>query len=168
MPLKTPHYGQSWLSHLDQTDSQRYVQPVVVPARVVWMPGGVRTEIHLTGDDTGGVFCLLVDQPPAGWRLPAHRHKGVAETIHIVDGEFEMRVAGQDLRLGAGETVHIPADAVHAGGNVGEATGGRIVIFSPAGMEGFFLETGSQSPAADINPREALASAIRYGWEFLA
>ncbi len=24
------------------------------------MPGGVRTEIHLTGADTDGAFCLLV------------------------------------------------------------------------------------------------------------
>ena len=41
---------------------------------VVWMPGGVRTEIQLHGEDTGGAFCLLLDQPPAGWSLPAHLH----------------------------------------------------------------------------------------------
>jgi quercetin dioxygenase-like cupin family protein len=140
---------------------------VVEAPRVVWMPGRVRTEIHLTGGDTDGAFCVLVDQPPAGWRLPAHRHQGVAETIHIVDGEFEMKVAGQDLRLEAGETVHIPADAVHSGGNVGEASGRRIVIFSPAGMENFFLETGRPSATIEIDAREALASAIRHGWEFV-
>ncbi|MBS1891542.1 MAG: hypothetical protein JST59_09620 [Actinobacteria bacterium] len=39
---------------------------------IVWMPGGVRTEIHLTGDETGGAFCLLVDHPHAGWSLPPH------------------------------------------------------------------------------------------------
>jgi quercetin dioxygenase-like cupin family protein len=142
---------------------------LVVPTpRVVWMPGGVRTEIHLTGGDTDGRFCLLVDHPPPGWRLPAHRHRGVSETIHIVEGEFEMSVAEQDVRLGAGDTVHIPADAVHTGGNAGQAAGRRVVIFNPAGMEGFFLEAGSPSPAVDIDPREALASAIRHGWEFIA
>jgi hypothetical protein len=52
--------------------------------QVVWMPGGVRTEIHLRAEETGGAFCLLVDEPPAGWSLPPHRHRGVAETIHIV------------------------------------------------------------------------------------
>jgi len=39
------------------------------------MPGGVRTEIHLAAEDTEGAFCLIVDHPPAGWSLPAHRHR---------------------------------------------------------------------------------------------
>jgi quercetin dioxygenase-like cupin family protein len=63
--------------------------------RVVWMPGAVRTEIHLQSADTSGGFCLLVDHPPAGWSLPMHLHRGAAETIYIVDGEFEMQVAGR-------------------------------------------------------------------------
>jgi anti-sigma factor ChrR (cupin superfamily) len=69
--------------------------------QVVWMPGGVRTEIHLRAEETGGAFCLLVDEPPAGWSLPPHRHGGVAETIHIVDGEFDMEVDGKRFSLGA-------------------------------------------------------------------
>jgi Cupin domain len=70
--------------------------------QVVWMPGGVRTEIHLGGADTGGSFCLLVDHPPAGWSLPAHLHADAAETIHVLAGEFEMSVDGNSERLGAG------------------------------------------------------------------
>jgi hypothetical protein len=38
------------------------------------MPGGTRTEIHLDGTDTGGAFCLLVDNPPGGWSLAPHLH----------------------------------------------------------------------------------------------
>lgn len=136
--------------------------------RVVWMPGGVRTEIHLDGHDTGGAFCLLVDQPPAGWSLPPHLHHGAAETIHIVEGEFEMQVTGQLFRVGAGQTIHVPSETVHAGGNVGSVKGRRIVIFSPAGMERFFLEAGAASNDAETDPAAALASAIRHGWEFVA
>ena len=65
---------------------------------VVWMPGGVRTEIHLTSEDTGGAFCLLVDQPPSGWSLPAHRHSNEAETIHIVEGDFVIEIDGERSR----------------------------------------------------------------------
>ncbi len=65
------------------------------------MPGGVRTEIQLTGEDTGGAFCLLVDHPPAGWSLPPHRHHQEAETIHIVEGDFEMEIDGARSRLSA-------------------------------------------------------------------
>jgi len=84
--------------------------------RVVWMPGRVRTEIHLAAQDTDGAICLLVDHPPAGWSLPAHLHHGCAETIHIIEGEFEMRIDGERSLLHAGETTHIPCDVGREGG----------------------------------------------------
>ena len=136
-------------------------------SRVVWMPGGVRTEVHLGSADTGGAFCLLVDEPPAGWSLPAHRHQREAETIHVIAGEFEMEVDGERSRLGPGETMHVPAGVVHASANVGNDTGRRILLFSPAGMERFFLESGAESPDAEVDPGAALESAIRHGWEFV-
>lgn len=138
-----------------------------IPPRTVWMPGRVRTEIHLAGRDTDGAFCMLVDHPPAGWSLPAHRHHGASETIHVLDGEFEMTVGGRRSRLAAGETVHVPAGVVHAGANLGAHPGRRIVVFSPAGMEDFFLEVGAPSADTGIEPAAALASAARHGWEFV-
>ena len=66
------------------------------------MPGDVRTEIHLDAADTGGAFCLLIDQPPAGWSLPPHLHTDAAETIHVIEGEFEMTIDGDTERLAAG------------------------------------------------------------------
>jgi quercetin dioxygenase-like cupin family protein len=135
--------------------------------RVVWMPGRVRTEIHLTAHDTAGAFCLRVDHPPSGWSLPGHLHRGSAETIHIVEGEFEMTIDGQRELLHAGETCHIPPDVVHAGGNVGTAIGRRIVIFSPAGMENFFLEAGAAGEDDEVDARRALTAATRHGWQFI-
>jgi quercetin dioxygenase-like cupin family protein len=135
--------------------------------RVVWMPGHVRTEIHLTARDTDGAFCLLVDHPPAGWSLPAHLHHGYAETIHIIEGEFEIRIDGERSLLHAGETAHIPSDVVHEGGNLGTTTGQRIVIFSPAGMETFFLEVGTPAEHLEIDITTALAAATRHGWQFI-
>lgn len=136
-------------------------------APVVWMPGGVRTEVHLVAADTGGAFCLLVDHPPAGWSLPAHRHRKEAETIHIVEGEFEMEVEGRRFRLLAGETVHVPRGAIHSGANIGRRRGRRVVLFSPAGIEDFFLETGASAPDVETDLAAALAAAGRHGWEFV-
>jgi quercetin dioxygenase-like cupin family protein len=130
--------------------------------RVVWMPGRVRTEIHLTGEDTGGAFCLLVDQPPAGWSLPAHLHLGVAETIHVVEGEFEMTVDGVQQSVGAGETIHVPPDVVHSG----RGSGRRVVMFSPAGMEDFFVEAGAADPDAEVDVPAVVAAAKQHGWRF--
>jgi len=137
-------------------------------SRVVWMPGEVRTEIQLTGEETGDALCVLVDQPPPGWSLPPHRHRNESETIHVVDGEFEFQVDGARSRLGAGESIHVPRGIVHSSANVGDSTGRRIVIFSPAGIERFFAETGSPTPGANVDRAAALASALRHGWEFVA
>jgi quercetin dioxygenase-like cupin family protein len=131
------------------------------------MPGGVRTEIHLTGVDTGGTFCLIVDEPPPSWSLPPHLHRGVTETIHVIEGEFLMEVDGEESRLGPGETIHVPADAVHASASLGDRAGRRVLIFSPAGMESFFLEAGATSADEQVDPAAALAAAQRYGWEFV-
>ncbi|MCW3018819.1 MAG: Cupin domain protein [Solirubrobacterales bacterium] len=133
---------------------------------VVWMPGGVRTEIHLTADDTEGAFCLLVDQPPRGWSLPAHRHHNDAETIHIVEGEFVIDVDGESSRMSAGQTIHVPRGVVHSSANVGDDAGRRVVMFSPAGMERFFLEAGAPADDAEMDLGAALTAAVRHGWEF--
>jgi quercetin dioxygenase-like cupin family protein len=134
--------------------------------RVVWMPGRVRTEIHLGAQDTDGAFCLLVDYPPVGWALPAHRHLNEAETIHIVAGEFEFEVDGTRSRLSAGQTLHVPRRVMHAGANVGQHPGRRVLLFSPAGLERFFLEAGAPTPEGELDAVAALAVATRHGWEF--
>jgi quercetin dioxygenase-like cupin family protein len=136
-------------------------------AREVWMPGGVRTEVHLGGEETDGVLCMIVDQPPPGWSLPAHRHANEDETIHVLEGEFEMEIGGELICLSAGETAHIPRGVVHSGGNVGTRPGRRVVVFTPAGMEDFFLEVGAPSERHESDVGAAMASAARYGWEFV-
>jgi quercetin dioxygenase-like cupin family protein len=136
--------------------------------RVVWMPGGVRTEIHVDSSDTAGAFCLLVDELPPGWSLPAHRHPNAAETIYIVEGALEMFVEDSGARLLAGQSIHVPRGTVHASSNTGAAPTRRVVLFSPAGMEQFFIEVGSSAPDADVDWQAAMASAARHGWEFVA
>ena len=131
------------------------------------MPGGVRTEIDLDSQDTGGAFCLLVDEPPVGWSLPAHRHANEAETIHILEGDFVVEIEGEASRLAAGETVHVEKAAIHSSANIGPNPGRRLVLFSPAGVESFFLETGVAKADSEIDLRLALASAVRHGWEFV-
>jgi quercetin dioxygenase-like cupin family protein len=133
---------------------------------VVWMPGGVRTELHLTGADTGGAFCLLLDEAPVGWALPPHRHRSEAETIHVLAGELAVEVEGRGEQIvPAGQTAHVPCGLVHATRNVGEQALRRLVLFSPAGLERFFLEAGAPD-MAHLDARAALDSALRHGWEF--
>lgn len=150
---------------MESRDPNRNVS-TPVDGHILWMPGGVRLEIHLTSADTDGAFCLLVDEPPASYSLPLHLHRNEAETVHIVDGEFELEVAGSRHHVGPGQTIHIPRGIVHGSRNVGGQPGRRVLLFSPAGIERFFLETGASSPDIKIDQVAALESASRHGWVF--
>jgi quercetin dioxygenase-like cupin family protein len=138
------------------------------PPVVVWMPGDVRTEVHVTAAQSAGALCLMVDEPPGGWSLPPHRHSNEAETIHVIHGHFDLDVDGQLSALGPGDTAHVPAGVTHSSANSGKATGRRAVVFSPAGIEGFWLEIGKSQPGYEFDPGEVLTAARRWGWEFLS
>ena len=131
-----------------------------------WLPGGVRFEIVLDGAATDGQLCMLVDNPPSGWALPPHRHANEAETIHVVAGEFELVVDGERRTMRAGDTAHVPRGVLHSGRNVGTTTGRRVVVFTPAGIEGWFAEVGTAAPDDDVDLASVMAAAQRFGWEF--
>ena len=132
-------------------------------AKTVWFPGPLRIDVLLTEEDTSGAMCVIEDHPPPGWALPAHSHE-VAETIYVIEGETEMVVGGQAVLLTAGEIVHIPAGVPHSGST--EAGARRLVTFSPAGMERFFLEAGADRPGDAADPARLAALAMRHGWRF--
>ena len=123
------------------------------------LPGGVRVTIGLAGEATEGAFALLVDRPPVGWSLPPHRHRNESETIHVVAGRFELVVEGERRELGPGDSVHVPRGTLHEGRNIGDDEGRRVIVFSPAGVEGWFR-------AAAAEPDRAGELALEYGWEF--
>jgi mannose-6-phosphate isomerase-like protein (cupin superfamily) len=137
-------------------------------AETVWLPGGVQVEVVLDAAATGGQLCLLIDQPPPGWALPPHRHGNESETIHVVEGEFELFVDGERRELRAGDTAHVPKGVVHSGANIGSTTGRRVVVFAPAGIEGWFREVGAPAPDADVDLGALAAAAQRFGWEFVS
>jgi quercetin dioxygenase-like cupin family protein len=140
---------------------------MITDPQVVWMPGDTRTEIHLTTEDTDGRFCMLLDHPGPGWSLPPHLHSNESETIHIVAGEFKMEVGDERMVVSAGETVHVPRGVIHSGANIGEQTGKRVLLFSPAGMERFFMEAGASAPGGKADRAATAATAMRHGWEFV-
>lgn len=129
--------------------------------RILELPGGVRTRIHVTGEDTGGAFTLLTDEVPPGWRLPPHRHATESETIHIMSGQLWLDVAGERRKLVVGDTAHVPSGTLHSGGTLGDHPAQRLLVFAPAGMERFFVAL-----AECVEPTAKLELASAYGWTF--
>jgi quercetin dioxygenase-like cupin family protein len=97
--------------------------------------------ITVTGEDTGGRFCVIDMHIPPGGGPPPHRHD-FEETFILLEGEMEATFRGQKVIVEAGEAATIPANAPHQFKNVSSKPVRLLCICSPAGQEKFFLEVG--------------------------
>lgn len=106
-----------------------------------------RVIFRVTGFDTAGAYTVI-----EGWILPGggppalHTHPW-AETLCILEGEFEIRGMrggkADTVRVGPGETVHVPGSAPHTFKVVSPVPGRALNTFAPAGIEAFFAELGT-------------------------
>src|SRR6202790_1613357 len=90
--------------------------------------------IFLEGKDTAGRFCLIDMYIPPGGGPPPHRHN-FEESFIILEGEIEATFRGVKSVAGAGETVHIPANAPHQLQSKSDGSLPLLCISPPAGEE---------------------------------
>jgi quercetin dioxygenase-like cupin family protein len=70
-----------------------------------------------------------------------HRHPGQEEVIYVIEGTIEQWLEQEKQALSPGDSVVIPASAVHATFNEGASAAKIIAILSPAvGDDGYGVE----------------------------
>ena len=69
--------------------------------------------ILIGGEDTAGKYTLIDMHVPPGGGPPPHRHD-FEEMFTVLDGEVEVTFRGATMKLTAGETVNVPANAPHS------------------------------------------------------
>lgn len=117
--------------------------------------------ILLTGEETGGRYCLIDMHVPPGGGPPPHRHD-FEEMFTILDGEISLTFRGQTQRASAGSTVNIPANAPHSFKNTSDKPARLLCMCTPAGQEEFFMLVGTPvdsrtSPAPKLTKDEQAA-----------
>jgi mannose-6-phosphate isomerase-like protein (cupin superfamily) len=137
----------------------------------LWIVGDTMT-LKATGDSTDGRLVLLENLTAPEGGPPPHVHTREDEFFYVLDGSFEIRIGEQLHALGPGGFAYVPRGTVHNFRNTSSEPARILVGFTPAGMEGFFRESGR--PAADDGPAPALdedeiartmAAAEKYGLE---
>ena len=73
-----------------------------------------------------------------------HRHSNCSETIHLLSGRIEQRRGDSWVVLNAGDTILIPAGAVHQTRNVGSETAVMMIAYS-SGSRIYQAENGGLS-----------------------
>jgi quercetin dioxygenase-like cupin family protein len=107
--------------------------------------------ITVTGDDTGGRFCVIDMHIPQGGGPPPHRHD-FEETFILLEGEMQATFRGKRLIARAGDTLNIPANAPHQFHNASTKPVRMLCICAPAGQEKFFMEVGVPVAARTTPP----------------
>ncbi len=139
--------------------------------RAYWMLGGLY-EVLLSSDETGGAATVMQMTMPAGMGPPAHVHRGVTETVYVVEGTLAYHVDGKKIEGGPGSLFHIPADTLERFEPTSRC---RVVItYEPGGIDKFFAEAGEAAKRAELPPTPTSPPDIdrlvklgqRYGLEF--
>ena len=135
--------------------------------------------VLLSGEQTAGRFTLIDMLIPAGGGPPPHRHH-FEECFRVLEGSVEVTLRDDPpVRLEAGATVNIPADAPHAFRNPADVPARLLCTAVPAGLEAFFAEFGDRVDSRTSPPpvlsdeerqarlRRAAERAPDYGMELL-
>jgi quercetin dioxygenase-like cupin family protein len=136
--------------------------------------------VLLSGEQTDGRFAMIDMLIPPGGGPPPHRHD-FEECFRVLAGSIEVQMRDRrPVRLEAGDSANIPANAPHAFRNSSDAPARLLCTVAPAGLERFFAEFGDPVPTrtspapelSDLDRRKRLeraaAKAPEYGIEMLA
>ena len=121
--------------------------------------------ILLSGEDTGGAYCLLDMRVAPGKGVPRHTHTREDEALFVLSGELEATVGDEIFTLRAGETLIAPRNIPHQLRNPGKAANHYLIMFSPSGFEGFLRATSVPAPDDAVAPTEPPAVAVRNVFE---
>ncbi len=99
---------------------------------------GDEVVIHLSGDKTGGKFCLFTSITPPGGGPPPHHHENEDEWFMPLEGEIEFFSNGKWQAMESGTVIFMPRGPVHTFRNVGNTTSRLLTQTIPSGFETFF------------------------------
>jgi quercetin dioxygenase-like cupin family protein len=90
--------------------------------------GIARTEtVRAEFDSKREAIQVRVEFAP-GASFPKHSHPGV-EIAYVLSGAVEYEMHGKTIRLQAGESLYIPAGAVHSAKNVASGVSGELATY---------------------------------------
>ena len=112
---------------------------------------GIFAQVSGPRDGLAGIVAIEATFLP-GKCLDFHRHPGQEEVIYVIEGTIEQWLEQEKSTLSAGDSVVIPASAVHATFNDGDAAAKILAILSPSvGDDGYGVEDmAAEQPWASL------------------
>lgn len=103
----------------------------VVKVEEIQLPK-ILLRILIDGQGSGASLTMFEMEIAPGGAMPvSHHHVGFDETVYGMAGRLRMTLDGRTVDAGAGETVHISREVVHAFQNPFEETAKVLVVITP-------------------------------------
>jgi quercetin dioxygenase-like cupin family protein len=139
----------------------------------LWFNGGLGL-LKVTGEQTEGRFAVVELLAPKGFASPLHIHRKEDEFFMVLSGEVRVQHGEAVIEAVGGSLVYGPRNVAHSF-HVDSAEARLLLIFGPAGVEGFFREGGKPARSPGLPPgdeqfldKQALMEiASRYEQEFV-
>jgi oxalate decarboxylase/phosphoglucose isomerase-like protein (cupin superfamily) len=102
--------------------------------------------------------------------VPPHIHEAREEAWYVLEGELTFRIADRTIPAPAGSFFLVPRGTLHSFANTGGGPARYLQLFSPGGMERYFVDRAAllREAAAGAPDQAALTElSQRYGMEFV-
>ena len=153
--------------------NQHGLRVVHVPAdegTALWVYGD-KDNIKVGAEDTGGRFTLVEVEFGPGAGPPPHVHRNEDEAFYVLEGQVDVLDGDRRFTTGPGSFVYMPKGTHHAFKNTGDDFAKILLMFVPAGFEGYMKEFGTPWSPDSIPPESDMATAVKlaekYGMTFI-
>lgn len=136
----------------------------------LWVYGD-KDNIMVGDDETGGALTAVEVTFGPGAGPPPHVHENEHESFYVLEGQVDVLDEGRRFTTGPGSFVFMPQGSHHAFKNTGDTFAKILLLFTPAGFEGYMKEfgtpwsEGSTPPESDMDVATRLAA--KYGMTFI-
>ena len=124
--------------------------------------------VKVSGDDTGGEFALF--EIPAGPKAgpPLHMHHIENELFWVLEGELDVQVGTEIIRMTPGSCAYAPRMIPHTWQTVGERDVRFLALAEPAGhLEAFVRDLIRLRQSGPLDPASTKALFEKYDMEVI-
>lgn len=112
---------------------------------------GTLLQIRASGDETGGQLAVMEQRARRGFSPPRHVHRREDTALLVLDGAITVVVGDERSELGPGGFVWLPRGVPHTF-RVDSDTVRQIELVTPAGFEGFHVDTSDPAQLLELPP----------------
>lgn len=125
-----------------------------------WGPGD-EVRFLITGEETGGAFCIMETKVAPGGGTPPHIHHREDESFYLMQGALKVHVGDKTVNASPGDFVHLPRGIVHSFKNTSNESARMLVTLTPARLEKFFEEVFDLAVEGALPPEMGPAMLAR-------